>query len=66
MSVRMRQFLKKQTKEDKKLAAELLNTTVQLMKSGKYDLAMKYLSKNKKKHDAKPKKSMWRRFLNLN
>lgn len=64
MSLEMRKFVKKQSKADKEIAAEILNTTQQLLKDGKTEQALKYLMHNRRKYENRPKPGLFKSLLN--
>lgn len=66
MSTQLKKFVKKQSKKDKDIAAQILNTTQELLKKGRPDEALKFLMYNKKKHEQKPKQNLFKSLINWN
>lgn len=68
MNLKLRKYVKRQPKEDKEFAAQILNTTSKLLKEGKSDQAIKFLMHNKMKLEQKRKTSflggLFKKILN--
>lgn len=63
MSLKLRKFVKKQSEEDKKMVAQILNNTYLMLKQGRTDTVFKYLAHNKRKIEMKPKKGLFESIL---